>query len=47
MGQRADREMLRQMTDEGMYILAAMLPEYRRGFYSDLSLATHETIEWL
>ena len=37
-GQRAGREMLRQMTDEAMYILAAMLPEYRRGFYSDLSL---------
>lgn len=45
MGQRADREMLRQMTDEAMYILAAMLPEYRRGYYADLSLATQETIE--
>ncbi len=47
MGQRADREMLRQMTDEAMYILSAMLPEYRRGYYSDLSLATHATIEWV
>ncbi len=47
MGQRAGREMLRQMTDEAMYILAALLPEYRRGFYSDLTLATHETIEWV
>lgn len=46
-GQRAGREMLRQMTDEAMYILSAMLPEYRRGFYSDLSLATHATIEWV
>jgi len=45
--QRAGREMLRQMTDEAMYILAAMLPEYRRGFYADLSLATRETIEWV
>jgi 1-acyl-sn-glycerol-3-phosphate acyltransferase len=43
--QRAARKMLRQMTDDAMYILAAMLPEHRRGFYSDLSLATHATIE--
>jgi len=43
-GQRADREMLRMMTDEALYLLAAMLPEHRRGFYSDLSLATRETI---
>ncbi len=46
-GQRAGREMLRQMTDEGMYVLAALLPEHRRGFYADLSSATHETIEWV
>ena len=46
-GQRAGREILRQMTDEAMYILAGMLPEYRRGFYADLSRATHETIEWV
>lgn len=45
--QRAGREMLRLMTDEAMYILAGLLPEYRRGYYSDLSLATQETIEWL
>ena len=45
--QRAGREILRTMTDEAMYILAAMLPEYRRGFYSDLSLATQETVEWV
>jgi 1-acyl-sn-glycerol-3-phosphate acyltransferase len=43
--QRAGRESLRLMTDEAMYILAAMLPEYRRGVYADLSLATRETIE--
>ena len=41
------RETLRQMTDEAMYILAAMLPEGRRGIYGDLSKATQETIEWL
>ena len=46
-GQRAGKEMLRIMTDEAMYILAAMLPEYRRGVYADLSLATQETIEWV
>jgi 1-acyl-sn-glycerol-3-phosphate acyltransferase len=38
------REQLRQMTDEAMYILAALLPEHRRGAYSDLSKATQETI---
>lgn len=43
-GERADREILRLMTDEAMYILAAMLPEYRRGFYSDLTCATRHTI---
>jgi 1-acyl-sn-glycerol-3-phosphate acyltransferase len=45
--QRAGKEMLRIMTDEAMYILAAMLPEHRRGVYADLSLATQGTIEWL
>jgi 1-acyl-sn-glycerol-3-phosphate acyltransferase len=45
--QRAGKDMLRVMTDEAMYILAAMLPEYRRGVYADLSLATQETIEWV
>jgi 1-acyl-sn-glycerol-3-phosphate acyltransferase len=44
---RLPRERLRQMTDEAMYVLAAMLPEHRRGYYSDLSKATRETIEFL
>lgn len=44
---RSDRESLRKMTDEAMYILAAMLPPKRRGVYSDLSQATQDTIEWL
>jgi 1-acyl-sn-glycerol-3-phosphate acyltransferase len=44
---RASRDQLRQMTDEAMYILATLLPEDRRGEYADLSLATHETIEWV
>lgn len=44
---RLDRHLLRRMTDEAMYILAAMLPPHRRGVYGDLSRATTETIEWL
>jgi 1-acyl-sn-glycerol-3-phosphate acyltransferase len=46
-GQHARGEQLRLMTDEAMYILASMLPEHRRGVYTDLSLATQETIEWV
>ncbi len=44
---RPKREQLRKMTDEAMYVLASMLPESRRGVYSDLSQATQDTIEWL
>jgi 1-acyl-sn-glycerol-3-phosphate acyltransferase len=44
---RPGREALRRMTDEAMYVLAAMLPEGLRGVYSDLDKATQETIEWL
>jgi 1-acyl-sn-glycerol-3-phosphate acyltransferase len=44
---RSDREALRKMTDEAMYILAALLPPERRGAYSDLSRATQDTIQWL
>jgi len=44
--QRAGREQLRRMTDEAMYELASMLPPEQRGVYSDLSLATQETIEF-
>ncbi len=42
----AGRDQLRQMTDEALYILAAMLPIERRGVYADLSKATQETVEW-
>jgi 1-acyl-sn-glycerol-3-phosphate acyltransferase len=42
---RAGGQQLRQMTDEAMYILAEMLPEERRGVYSNLSSATSETIQ--
>lgn len=44
---RWDRDRLRTMTDEAMYVLAEMLPEERRGVYSDLSRATTNTIEML
>jgi 1-acyl-sn-glycerol-3-phosphate acyltransferase len=39
------RSQLRQMTDEAMYVLAAMLPEERRGVYADLSQATRLTLK--
>lgn len=44
---RLDREALRLMTDEAMYVLAEMLPEDHRGVYSDLSRATTNTIEFV
>jgi 1-acyl-sn-glycerol-3-phosphate acyltransferase len=43
----ANHSDLRKMTDEAMYVLAAMLPEQRRGAYADLSQASQDTIEWL
>jgi 1-acyl-sn-glycerol-3-phosphate acyltransferase len=42
---RLPRQRLRLMTDEVLYQLAAMLPEPRRGYYSDLSRATTDTLE--
>jgi 1-acyl-sn-glycerol-3-phosphate acyltransferase len=44
---RARNKMLRLMMDEAMYVLASMLPENRRGVYSDLSKASQKTIKWL
>lgn len=44
---RAGREQLRQMTDEAMYVLSAMLPPERRGVYADLDKASQSTLEWL
>jgi hypothetical protein len=35
------------MTEEAMYVLAALLPEARRGVYADLSQATQDTLEWI
>ena len=42
---RPGREQLRHMTDEAMYVLARMLPDYRRGVYADLMKSTQETIQ--
>ena len=44
---RPKRDQLRKMTDEAMYVLAAMLPNHRRGVYADLDQATQDTIEWV
>jgi len=44
---RPGGEALRQMTDEAMYVLAAMLPEAQRGYYHDLETATQNTLEFL
>lgn len=46
-GQRLSRERLRLMTDEAMYVLARMLPEFRRGVYADFDKASEGTIEFL
>lgn len=46
-GRRPDKIALRKMTDEAMYVLAAMLPEELRGVYHDLSQATDDTIEFI
>jgi 1-acyl-sn-glycerol-3-phosphate acyltransferase len=42
--ERLDRQMLRQMTDEAMFVLARMLPEQFRGEYADISAATTQMI---
>jgi len=41
---RPDRDQLRVMTDEAMYILSALLPENQRGYYTNLNAATQDTI---
>jgi 1-acyl-sn-glycerol-3-phosphate acyltransferase len=43
-GRKPDRQELRLMTDEAMYILSGMLPENRRGYYGDLNKASRDTI---
>jgi 1-acyl-sn-glycerol-3-phosphate acyltransferase len=44
---RPTKEELRLMTDEAMYVLAALLPPELRGAYSDLNRATQTTFDWL
>ncbi|MFC2054859.1 lysophospholipid acyltransferase family protein, partial [Chloroflexota bacterium] len=43
---RAKLDKLRKLTDEAMYQLASLLPAEKRGVYSNLTLATTDTIEW-
>lgn len=45
--ERPDRAVMRKMTDEALYVLSALLPPQRRGFYSDLSRASQDTIEFI
>jgi len=42
---RAGRDELKILSDEAMYYLAALLPDDRRGYYSDLSEATQDTFD--
>lgn len=44
---RARGPELRRILDESMFVLAQMLPENRRGDYSELSRAAMDTIEWV
>jgi 1-acyl-sn-glycerol-3-phosphate acyltransferase len=45
--ERIPRAEMSHMTQEAMYQLATLLPENRRGFYSDMSKATTDTIEFI
>lgn len=44
---RIPRDEMDRMTQEAMYQLAKLVSEHRRGFYSDLSQATTDTLEFL
>ncbi len=44
---RPDRDQMRKMTDEAMYVVAGMLPEHRRGVYADLENATTDTLQFI
>jgi 1-acyl-sn-glycerol-3-phosphate acyltransferase len=46
-GAKPSREVRRQMADEVMYQMAALLPPPYRGVYSDLSAATEEYLRFL
>jgi 1-acyl-sn-glycerol-3-phosphate acyltransferase len=45
-GERVTTEMLKQMTDEAMYQLAALLPPEQRGLYADLDQATAKYVKF-
>jgi 1-acyl-sn-glycerol-3-phosphate acyltransferase len=45
--ERVPREEMTRMMHEAMYQLASLLPEHRRGFYSDLSKATTDLLEFV
>jgi 1-acyl-sn-glycerol-3-phosphate acyltransferase len=45
-GERVTTEMLKQMTDEAMYQLAALLPPEQRGLYEDLERATAKYVKF-
>ncbi len=45
-GERVTTEMLKQMTDEAMYQLAALLPPEQRGLYKDLDKATARYVKF-
>jgi 1-acyl-sn-glycerol-3-phosphate acyltransferase len=45
-GERVSAEILKQMTDEAMYQLAALLPPEQRGLYEDLDKATTKYVRY-
>lgn len=45
-GRKLPREHFREMTDEAMYRIAELLPEQWRGYYSDMSKATTEFLDF-
>jgi 1-acyl-sn-glycerol-3-phosphate acyltransferase len=46
-GERVTGEILKQMTDEAMYQLAALLPPEQRGIYEDLDQATAKYVKFV
>ena len=46
-GERVTTDMLKQMTDEAMYQLAALLPPEQRGLYADLDPATTKYVKFM
>jgi 1-acyl-sn-glycerol-3-phosphate acyltransferase len=45
-GQRLTGDMLKQMTDEAMYVMASLLPPEQRGVYADLGRATRRFLRF-